>query len=48
MSYHKQDDVIGFCGDYRHPWGCQDEEIDDADVRQVAELRQAADIEAAK
>jgi hypothetical protein len=23
-SYHEQDDVIGFCGDYRHPYGCQD------------------------
>jgi hypothetical protein len=25
MSYHDQDDVIGFCGDMRHPYGCQDE-----------------------
>jgi hypothetical protein len=25
MSYHHQDDVMGFCGDYRHPWGCQDD-----------------------
>lgn len=24
MSYHHQDDVIGFCGDMRHPYGCQD------------------------
>lgn len=24
-SYHHQDDVVGFCGDYRHPWGCQDD-----------------------
>lgn len=22
--YHYQDDVVGFCGDFRHPWGCQD------------------------
>jgi hypothetical protein len=25
--YHLQDDVIGFCGDFRHPWGCQDDEM---------------------
>lgn len=25
-TYHNQEDVIGFCGDYRHPWGCQDDE----------------------
>jgi hypothetical protein len=24
-TYHHQEDVIGFCGDMRHPWGCQDE-----------------------
>ena len=24
-SYHDQDDVIGFCPDMRHPWGCQDD-----------------------
>jgi hypothetical protein len=24
MRYHDQDDVIGFCGDYRHPYGCED------------------------
>lgn len=24
-TYHHQDDVIGFCPDYRHPWGCQDD-----------------------
>lgn len=21
-GYHDQDDVIGFCGDYLHPYGC--------------------------
>ena len=26
MNYHHQDDVIGFCGDYRHPWGCIDDD----------------------
>lgn len=24
-TYHDQEDVIGFCADYRHPWGCQDD-----------------------
>lgn len=30
MSYHHQDDVIGFCGDYRHPHGCQDADWPDS------------------
>jgi hypothetical protein len=28
--YHHQEDVVGFCGDYRHPWGCLDDNDDDA------------------
>lgn len=24
--YHHQEDVIGFCGDMRHPYGCLDDE----------------------
>jgi hypothetical protein len=25
QNYHDQDDVIGFCGDFRHPYGCRDD-----------------------
>jgi hypothetical protein len=35
MRYHDQDDVIGFCGDYRHPYGCED--ATEVEVQTVAE-----------
>lgn len=29
MTYHHQEDVVGFCADYRHPWGCLDDDDDE-------------------
>lgn len=33
MSYHDEDDVIGFCADMRHPYGCQ------GDFRSVEDVK---------